>query len=120
MKKQNSMGGVMPKTVKNASKQFYDPIGPQKTPTTMGQDKSAARQDMTQARGMGIRKGMQVNGAMVSKSPTLTVEGDAYRSSRNMTAVESGAAPRASKFPIGTSAPQDARTLSRAPAGWLK
>ena len=110
----------MAKTVTRAGKQYYDPKGPQMTSTGSGQDKPAARQDTSQMRDMRLRASTQTAGAKLSKSPTINVEGDAYQSSRNMTAVGSGSAPRKSKFEIGTSAPQDARTLDRAPAGWLK
>lgn len=56
---------------------------------------------------------------MISKSPTLPVEGGKSSASQN-TSVGSGSRPTASRIKIHTSAPEQPRDLGRAPSGWLK
>jgi hypothetical protein len=56
--------------------------------------------------------------ALISKSPAIAQPKG--NSTPQNTAVGSGSRPTPAKIKIETSAPTDARTLGRAPAGWLK
>jgi len=100
--------------------QFSPGNGPGSSSTSK-QDSGAARQDASQNRGMGLGKPGETSGTGMSKSPTINVSGDDYKSMRQNTAVEGGSRPSTpTRVPIGTSAPKNARTLDRAPPGWLK
>ena len=48
------------------------------------------------------------------------VKPDMEKSATQNTSVGSGSRPTTSKIMIDTSAPSEPRTLSRAPAGWMK
>jgi hypothetical protein len=105
-----------------AEKQFDPPNGPRSTPMTKGMDSGAVRQDSMQMKDANMRSPTQMSGTGMTNSPTIAHEadGDGYFSSRIDVAAGSGASPRKPMFPIETSAPRDAHTLGRAPAGWLK
>lgn len=100
--------------------QFQAPNGPGKSSTST-EDRGAARQDTGQMRGMGVGKPSQTHGTGMSGSPTINIAGDDYQSMTQGTAVEGGSRPSTpTRVPIGTSAPKNARTLDRAPPGWLR
>lgn len=96
------------------------PKGPGKSTTSMGADRGGVAQDTLQNRQAGLMKPGQTNGAGISASPSMNISGDDYKSSNMNTNTGSGSRPTRSMYPIGTSAPTDAHTLNRAPAGWLK
>lgn len=57
-------------------------------------------------------------GSIISKSPAMMQpKGDSAKQDTN---VGGGSRPTKSMYPIETSAPMDAHTQGRAPAGWLK
>ena len=102
--------------------QFKPSMGPMKS-ATGGNDAGSTRQDTAQMSQMGMRKASQTRGSGITASPTIKdrMGGNAnYQSSRIDVSTGTGASPKKSSHPIMTSAPTDARTLNRAPAGWLK
>lgn len=100
--------------------QYRTPNGPG-TSTTNTEDRGAARQDTSQNRNAGLQKPGERHGTGMTGSPTINVAGDDYKAMKQDTNTGSGARPETpGRFKIDTSAPRDARTMGRAPAGWLK
>ena len=100
-------------------KQYRFKPGPQNVPTNNGHGKNAMRRIISAATISGVTKPAQTRGAGISPSPTISAV-SGYTSRSQDTNVGSGTRNRASSYPVGASAPQEARTLTRAPAGWLK
>ena len=102
-----------------AKKQFSFKPGPQNVPTGGSRGNNSVTRAKSQGNAMTVLKPAQVRSAGISKSPTIdSVSG--YTSAVNATNAGSGAYPKGSRYAVGASAPQEARTLTRAPAGWLK
>ena len=94
--------------------------GPQMSKTSKAPDAGNKAQDASQLRQMGAMNPSQTNGAGISPSPSIVIDGQRPLSSNMDTSVGSGSRPMKSSYPIETSAPVDARTMGRAPDGWLK
>ncbi len=104
-----------------AYKQADQTKGPGTSRTSMSHDPKGVSQDARQMRDMGTQNPNQTGGAGISASPSINIGSPDGTSPDQGTSVGSGSRPKKSMYPIGTSAPDNARTMGRVNGvDWLK